>query len=510
MKIFDIVQLNFKQLIRDKKNLFFLLLFPAVFMLIFGIGFGDNVESDIDIAIVNHDDGDVSNQLVSIIEDFNSSEDEKLFTVHKIDDETKAQEMLKNGSVSTVLIIPQDFTSDMGKNQSSLGEVTVKGNAIDTDYGIASSVIAGILSEFSKEIIKEVSGQTIPEIDLKYDDLDISSSSLFDIYAPGLIVFAILMTITVVASNVASEEESGMIKRLKLSKMKTIDYVVGNLISWSFVGVIQVIIMLLVAVLVGAGLDLPAIIHIPLTLLCAAIAGALWGGIAGWLKSKFGINEVIANIMLNWIAFYLSNFVLMTSWLKVPNSETSVPIKDSAKISIDWLKGLVGPATSVNWGIVISIIIVIIIAFILAKTTLGFELRAVGFNKFGAEYAGINVNSSILKSMAIAGMIAAIAGAIQVMGVTNVITVLPAQEGYGFDGIAVALIANNNPIGVIFSGLLFGAFKYGGTKMQSVGAPSEVISIIIGSIVYFIALVHVIKIAVQKISKKRKTEGVNE
>ena len=265
-----------------------------------------------------------------------------------------------------------------------------------------------------------------------------------------------------------------------------------------------------VSVFVGAGLDLPAIIHIPLTLLCAAIAGALWGGIAGWLKSKFGINEVIANIMLNWIAFYLSNFVLMTSWLKVPNSETSVPIKDSAKISIDWLKGLVGPATSVNWGIVISIIIVIIIAFILAKTTLGFELRAVGFNKFGAEYAGINVNSSILKSMAIAGMIAAIAGAIQVMGVTNVITVLPAQEGYGFDGIAVALIANNNPIGVIFSGLLFGAFKYGGTKMQSVGAPSEVISIIIGSIVYFIALVHVIKIAVQKISKKRKTEGVNE
>ena len=272
----------------------------------------------------------------------------------------------------------------------------------------------------------------------------------------------------------------------------------------------QFIVGSLVAVLVGAGLDLPAIIHIPLTLLCAAIAGALWGGIAGWLKSKFGINEVIANIMLNWIAFYLSNFVLMTSWLKVPNSETSVPIKDSAKISIDWLKGLVGPATSVNWGIVISIIIVIIIAFILAKTTLGFELRAVGFNKFGAEYAGINVNSSILKSMAIAGMIAAIAGAIQVMGVTNVITVLPAQEGYGFDGIAVALIANNNPIGVIFSGLLFGAFKYGGTKMQSVGAPSEVISIIIGSIVYFIALVHVIKIAVQKISKKRKTEGVNE
>lgn len=272
----------------------------------------------------------------------------------------------------------------------------------------------------------------------------------------------------------------------------------------------QFIIGALVAVIVGAGLDLPAFIHIPVTMGAAAIAGALWGGIAGWLKARFGINEVIANIMLNWIAFYFSNFILTTTWLKMPNSETSVAIKDSAKISINWLTDLVGPSTSVNWGIVISIILVIIIAFILKKTILGFELRAVGFNRFGAEYAGINVNSSMIKSMAIAGLLAALAGAIQVMGVTNVITVLPSQEGYGFDGIAVALIANNNPIGVIFSGLLFGAFKYGGTKMQSVGAPSEVISIIIGSIVYFIALVNVIKIVYTKFIQKRRNEGVNE
>ena len=109
--------------------------------------------------------------------------------------------------------------------------------------------------------------------------------------------------------------------------------------------------------------------------------------------------------------------------------------------------------------------------------------------------------------MAIAGMIAAIAGAIQVMGVTNVITVLPAQEGYGFDGIAVALIANNNPIGVIFSGLLFGAFKYGGTKMQAVGAPSEVVNIVIGSIVYFIALSNGLRILYQKMKEKRAKGG---
>ena len=254
MKIFDIVQLNFKQLIRDKKNLFFLLLFPAVFMLIFGIGFGDNVESDVDIAVINHDNAsgvNLGNELVGVIKDFNSSENESLFTVHEVSSEDKAQKMLENGSVSTILIIPQGFTSDMGNNMSSLGEIVIKGNPIDADYGIGSSVISGIVSEFSKQIINKVAGQTIPEFELKYEDLNISSSSTFDLYAQGLIVFAILMTITVVASNVATEEESGMIKRLRLSKMKIRDYVLGNLISWSFVGVIQVIIMLLVAILVG-------------------------------------------------------------------------------------------------------------------------------------------------------------------------------------------------------------------------------------------------------------------
>ncbi|RDY24117.1 ABC transporter permease [Romboutsia maritimum] len=270
----------------------------------------------------------------------------------------------------------------------------------------------------------------------------------------------------------------------------------------------QFIVGALVATLVGAGIDLPMIIHVPFTLLIAALAGGIWGGIAGSLKSKFGINEVIATIMLNWIAFYLSNFMIKTTWLAKPNSEASVDIHESARIGIDWLTGLVGPATKVNWGIIISIIFVFIIAFILFKTTLGFELRGVGHNKFGAEYGGVNVNKSVLQSMAIAGLLAGVAGAIQVMGVSNNITILAAQEGYGFDGIAVALIANSNPIGVIFSGLLFGAFKYGGTKMQVVGAPSEVVNIVIGSIVYFIALSSVLRMLYVKF-KERKSKGGN-
>ncbi|UPA30259.1 ABC transporter permease [Terrisporobacter petrolearius] len=270
----------------------------------------------------------------------------------------------------------------------------------------------------------------------------------------------------------------------------------------------QFIIGALVATVVGYSINLPAIIHIPLTIILAGLAGGLWGSIAGFLKSKFGINEVIATIMLNWIAFYLSNFMISSSFISVPNSEASVNIQDSASIGIDWLKGLVGPATSVNWGIIISIVLVLVIWFILTKTTLGFELRAVGHNKDAAEYAGIDVGKSILKSMAIAGLLAGVAGAIQVMGVTHNITVLAAQEGYGFDGIAVALIANSNPIGVIFSGLLFGAFKYGGIKMQSVGAPSEVINIVIGSIVFFIALSNGLRMLYIKM-KQKKAKGGN-
>lgn len=269
----------------------------------------------------------------------------------------------------------------------------------------------------------------------------------------------------------------------------------------------QFIIGALVATMVGAGVELPAIIHIPLVLLVAALSGAVWGGFAGWLKSKFGINEVIATIMLNWIAFYLSNFMIKTTFLAKPNSEASISIHESASIGINWLTDLVGPATKVNWGIAISIVLVLIIAFILFKTTLGFELRGVGYNKFGAEYGGINVNASILKSMAIAGLLAGIAGAIQVMGVSNNITILSAQEGYGFDGIAVALIANSNPIGVILSGLLFGAFKYGGTKMQAIGAPSEVVNIVVGSIVYFIALSSVLRMLYIKMRDKKNKGG---
>ncbi len=243
------------------------------------------------------------------------------------------------------------------------------------------------------------------------------------------------------------------------------------------------------AFIVGYFVQLPAIIHIPLTFLAGVIAAGLWGGLAGLLKSKFGVHEVIATIMLNWIALYLNNYIMELPLIKRPNSESSHRIQETARIGITWFKDIVGPAVKLNWGTIVGIIIAIIISYVLFKTTLGYRLRAVGFNRDAAEYGGINVNRSIVTSMFIAGMLGGAAGALHIMGNYFQISVLAAMEGFGLNGIAVALIANNSPIGTIFAALLFGGISYGGRNMQSasVPVPTEVINIVIGSIIFFIA-----------------------
>ncbi len=263
----------------------------------------------------------------------------------------------------------------------------------------------------------------------------------------------------------------------------------------------QYIVGSMVAVLVGYFFDGPAFIHIPLAIIAGCLAGALWAAIAGLLKAKFGINEVISTIMLNWIALYLSNFVTIIDGFRLPNSEASYSIKETASIGISFLKPLVGTA-KVNWGIVIAIIAAILVYYIIFKTTLGYELRAVGYNKHAAEYGGINVNRSIIVSMAIAGGLAGLAGVTQVLGVSHKITILAAAEGYGFDGIAISLIGANSPFGVVMAGLLFGGLKYGGSKLQTIGAPPEVVSIVIGSIIYFIAASSIVKILINKFKVK--------
>lgn len=281
----------------------------------------------------------------------------------------------------------------------------------------------------------------------------------------------------------------------------------------------QFIIGGITAAIVGYFVELPSFLHIPLVLLAAMTAAGLWGGIAGFLKAKFGVHEVISTIMLNWIALYLNNYIVLIDGFRRATSQRTHEIQRTANIVIleqwkrspegrEWLRGhdFFGDAlrTPLNWGFVIAIILAIIVWYTLNKTTLGYELKAVGYNRHAAEYGGINVSRSMITSMVISGALAGAAGGLHVMGISKSIASLAAMEGFGFNGIAVALIGGNSSLGIIFSGLLFSALQYGGSKIQpALGAPSEVIHIMIGAIVFFIAMPKLIKYTLHNIKKKR-------
>ncbi len=129
-----------------------------------------------------------------------------------------------------------------------------------------------------------------------------------------------------------------------------------------------------------------------------------------------------------------------------------------------------------------------IVWFIIEKTTLGYELKAVGSNRNAAEYGGIGVNRSILTSLAISGALAGLGGALQLMGMGGRISVFTSQEGFGFAGIVVALIGCSNPFGVLVAGLFYGALIYGGSKLNLVGVPTQLINVIVGTVVFFISI----------------------
>ncbi len=280
----------------------------------------------------------------------------------------------------------------------------------------------------------------------------------------------------------------------------------------------QFIIGALAAALLGLYLELPPVIHVIVIIICAGLAAGIWGGIAGLLKAKFGIHEVITTIMLNWIAYYLNNFIIALPGIAkdagvfVTNDilpTARIDIFGVWKVSEEGLAWLMNHPflrdllkAPINFGFLFVILIAIAIWFILKKTTLGYKLCAVGFNKNAAEYGGINVKRCILISMMISGILAGLAGTFHVLGNTLKVANLAAMEGFGFDGIAVALIGNTDPFGSVFGGILFGIFKYGGSKIQNeLGAPTEIINIIIGTIVFFIAMPKFIQL-VLKIKKK--------
>lgn len=236
--------------------------------------------------------------------------------------------------------------------------------------------------------------------------------------------------------------------------------------------------------------DLPKPVLIPLCFFAAMLAGMIWSMIVGILKTKFGINEVLSMIMFNWIAFYLSNYIAGRPLIKSEGfAEATKNISDNARTLLpqEFIKEH-GFCSTANWGIVVAIVAVFVVWFIIDKTTLGYQLKAVGFNKNAAEYGGINVNRNILTALSISGALAGLAGALQIMGAGGRISIFSSQEGFGFAGIVVALIGCSNPFGVFIAGLFYGWLTYGGSKLNLVGAPTQLKDVIVGTIVFFISI----------------------
>ena len=232
-------------------------------------------------------------------------------------------------------------------------------------------------------------------------------------------------------------------------------------------------------------MSVPRPLYLLMIIVAAMLAGAFWGFISGFLKAKFNVHEVVSTIMLNWIAYWIVYDFIPRFIIDPTISVKSKPIETAHTLRADWLSDLTG-SFSINYGIFLAIIMCIVIWFILQKTTLGFSLKAVGSNRFCAEYAGIKVNRSIMISMAIAGALSSLAGLTYYCGYSNIME-MGKMPNEGFDGIAVALLGNCSPIGVFFAALFFGILKMGKGSLAATGIPTEIADTIIATIIYFTA-----------------------
>ena len=232
------------------------------------------------------------------------------------------------------------------------------------------------------------------------------------------------------------------------------------------------------------GVTLPMVIHVPLAVGMGMLAGAIWGAIPGWLKARTGGHEVINTIMMNYIALNMVSY-LLNGPMRDPNPMNVVArtpeIAEGARIP---------PVISgfrFHWGFILALAVAGIVWWVLQKTTLGFEIRTAGSNPDAARYAGVNVPRTIVITMLLSGVLAGLAGAIEVTAL-NYRHELGFSVGYGFDAIAIALLGKTHPLGVVLASLLWGAMRNGATRMQFLTQiPVDVISVIQALILLFVA-----------------------
>lgn len=227
----------------------------------------------------------------------------------------------------------------------------------------------------------------------------------------------------------------------------------------------------------------PHILHVLIIILCGAIGGGIWGSLPAILKAKRGVHEVISCIMLNYIAINITNYLVNSGGpLRKDSTLPATPmVQETAKLS------KLIPNTRLTSGIVIAAICAVLLFIFLWKTRIGYKARAVGLNPDAAECGGIPTMRYAIMTMIIAGALAGIGGAVEIIGVHNRFYA-EFSSGYGFEGIAVSMLGGNHPLGILLSAVLFGALKNGATAMQiQAGANAELVKVLQALVVFFIA-----------------------
>ncbi|MEM3031619.1 MAG: ABC transporter permease [Nitrososphaerota archaeon] len=238
------------------------------------------------------------------------------------------------------------------------------------------------------------------------------------------------------------------------------------------------------AVFIGGALRLPPTLHLILATIFAMLLAALWSLPVALLKIARGVHEVVSTIMLNWVAFWLVTYLITYQLADPTRAERAVPAQETARYLV------LGASLTTVFPVVIAMAIAVY--FILWRTTIGYELRVVGYNQDAARYAGISIKKSFIVSFVIGGLMAGLAGASQVLGRPPHWTVFATMGNLinlGFEGIGVSLIGRNHPLGIIFSSIFYGGLLHGGRFMEfEAGVASELVRAINGIIIIALAV----------------------
>jgi len=248
----------------------------------------------------------------------------------------------------------------------------------------------------------------------------------------------------------------------------------------------------------------PAVLILLVATIFGIITGALWGFIPGLLKAKTGAHEVITTIMLNYVAAQIVLFGLRSEFLKQVGSDQ--PISKNLALFVRVPQILELPAIRLHWGFVLALVMAVVVSWFLFKTTKGYELRASGFNMHAARYAGMSASGSIILAMSLSGGLAGLGGSMEVLGTVPQMS-NDISSGFGFNAIALALLAGNRPAGIVAASLLFGALRTGGGLMQvKTGIPLDLLFFIQALVIMFVAAPGLIR-WMWRLERKRKSSS---